>query len=257
MPLTPQSPIPQSPAARTVSLVHRLSAATLGAGLCVFGVLGFLSQPEFLSTEGLRILGLGSNGLLSTISLIVGVILIAAAARGGEISSTLTVVIGVLFLLSGLLNIAVLGNPLNVLGFRWPNVFFSLICGLLLLITGSYGRFSAGLPPDNPYYQHRHPHTAKPAPTEHRDPAGTSAVSWQHRATAAAQMAAAERAVAQGARGAQLTRVRALAGLPTHQDRLQAWLVHTGEQEPTAADAHQRQPSPSDHDAESRRQPTE
>ncbi|MGH3567992.1 MAG: DUF4383 domain-containing protein [Pseudonocardia sp.] len=238
MPLSPQSPT------RNVSLVHRVSAAALGIGLCVFGILGFLSQPEFLSTEGLRILGLGSNGLLSTISLIVGAVLIAAAARGGEISSTLTVVIGLLFLLSGLLNIAVLDSSLNVLGFRWPNVFFSLSCGLLLLVTGSYGRFSAGLPPDNPYYQHRHPPIAKPALAEPSDQAGTSAVDWQRRAAAAAQMAAAERTVAQGARGEQLTRVRALAGLPTHQDRLQAWLAYTGEQEPTAADAQQRQPRP-------------
>ncbi|MGH3613305.1 MAG: DUF4383 domain-containing protein [Pseudonocardia sp.] len=251
MPLIPQSPT------RNVSLVHRVSAATLGVGLCVFGILGFLSQPEFLSTEGLRILGLGSNGLLSTISLIVGAVLIGAAARGGEISSTLTVVIGGLFLLSGLLNIAVLGHPLNVLGFRWPNVFFSLICGLLLLITGSYGRFSAGLPPDNPYYQHRHPHTAKPAPSERSDQAGISAVNWQRLAAAAAEMATAERAVAQGARGEQLTRVRALAGLSTHQDRLQAWLAHPGEQEPEAANAHQRRPNPPDHGAESRQRSTE
>lgn len=241
MPLTPQSPT------RNVSLVHRVSAATLGVGLCVFGILGFLSHPEFLSTEGLRILGLGSNGLLSTISLIVGAVLIGAAARGGEISSTLTVVIGLLFLLSGLLNIAVLGHPLNVLGFRWPNVFFSLICGLLLLVTGSYGRFSAGLPPDNPYYQHRHPQTTKPVLPERSDQTGTSAVNWQRRAAAATEMASAERAVAQGARGEQLTRVRALVGLPTHHDRLQAWLAYTGEQEPTAADARQRQPSPPGH----------
>ena len=229
MPFIQQSPMPQSPAARTVGLVHRVSAAVLGAGLCVFGVLGFLTQPAFLSTEGLRILGLGSNGLLSTISLIVGAVLIVAAARSGETSSNLTVVIGVLFLLSGLLNIAVLGSPLNLLGFRWPNVFFSLGCGLLLLFTGSYGRFSAGLPPENPYYQRRHPHPAEPVRAERADEAGASVVERQRRAVAAAEMAAAERAVAQGARGERLTRVRALAGLSTHEDRLRGWLAYSRE----------------------------
>ncbi len=148
--------VSSTPAGRRLDLVHRFGAATLGAGLCVFGALGFVHRVEFLAVHGQDVLGLSSNGLLSTISLIVGAVLIAAALRGERISSTITVVVGLLFLLSGFLNLAVLDTELNLLAFRLPNVAFSFIAGMLLLFLGAYGRFSGGLPADNPYYQRRH-----------------------------------------------------------------------------------------------------
>ncbi len=218
-----RSPTPLTPVAARLDHVHRAGAAVLGAGLCVFGVLGFLAAPAFLSTEGVSVLGMGSNGLLSLVSLVVGVVLVVAAGRGGTISSTLTVVIGGLFLMSGLLGIAVLNGPFNLLGFRWENVAFSLTCGAVLVVTGSYGRFTAGLPSENPYYQHRHPH---PAASAAEGPDGeVPAMDWRRIAAAAAEMAEAERAVAQGACGAERARVRALEGLSTHEARLRAWLA--------------------------------
>ncbi|MGH4014186.1 MAG: DUF4383 domain-containing protein [Pseudonocardiaceae bacterium] len=152
-----------SPLARGLDLVHRVGAATLGVGLWVFGILGFVNRLEFLSIRGEEVLGLSSNGMLSTISLVVGGILILAALRGGRISSTVTAVIGVLFLLSGLINLAVLDTEYNLLAFRIPNVIFSFIAGMLLLFLGAYGRFSGGLSADNPYYQSRHRHDPHPA----------------------------------------------------------------------------------------------
>lgn len=137
--------------------VHRIGAAALGVGLCLFGILGFVYRLKFLTVRGETVLGLSSNGLLSTISIVVGGILIAAALRGGRISSTISVTIGVLFLLSGLFNLAVLNSEFNLLAFRLSNVIFSFIVGMLLLFLGAYGRFSGGLPADNPYYRQRHP----------------------------------------------------------------------------------------------------
>jgi hypothetical protein len=146
----------RSPPENQLDLVHRIGAAVLGVGLWVFGILGFVSPLEFFAIHGKAVLGLASNGLLSTISLIVGGILIGAALRGGRISSTITVAVGLLFLLSGLLNLAVLDTEFNLLAFRLPNVVFSLIAGMLLLFLGAYGRFSGGLSAENPYYQRRH-----------------------------------------------------------------------------------------------------
>lgn len=137
--------------------VHRVGAAVLGAGLCLFGLLGCLNHVGFFAVHGAKVLGLSSNGLLSTISLVVGAVLIGAALRGGRISSTITAVVGVLFLLSGLVNLAVLDTGLNLLAFRIPNVIFSFVAGMLLLFLGAYGRFSGGLSADNPYYRSRHP----------------------------------------------------------------------------------------------------
>lgn len=146
----------RSPPGSRLDLVHRTGAAVLGIGLCVFGFLGFVDRLKFLAVPGKAVLGLSSNGLLSTISLIVGGVLIGSALRGGRISSTITVVVGLLFLLSGLVNLTVLDTKFNLLAFRLPNVIFSFIAGMLLLFLGAYGRFSGGLSVDNPYYQRRH-----------------------------------------------------------------------------------------------------
>ncbi|MQA15184.1 MAG: DUF4383 domain-containing protein [Pseudonocardiaceae bacterium] len=143
-----------------VERVHRIGSIAFGLGLWVFGILGFVDRLEFFSTQGQQVLGLSSNGALSTISLVVGAVLIAAGIRGGRTASTTTAVIGGLFVLSGLGNLAVLNTPANLLAFRMPNVIFSLVSGLLLLFLGTFGRISAGLPADNPYYQSRHPDQA-------------------------------------------------------------------------------------------------
>ena len=146
----------QSPPGGRLDLVHRIGAAVLGAGLCLFGILGFVDRLKFLALPGKAVLGLASNGLLSTISVVVGVVLIGAGLRGGRVSSTITVVVGLLFLLSGIVNLAVLDTKFNLLAFRLSNVVFSIIAGMLLLFLGAYGRFSGGLSADNPYYQRRH-----------------------------------------------------------------------------------------------------
>ncbi|MDT7713505.1 MAG: hypothetical protein QOG46_2312 [Pseudonocardiales bacterium] len=135
--------------------VYRVGAALFGTGLIVFGGLGFANQLAFLSTNGRQILGLSSNGLLSLISLVVGIVLIAAAVIGGHLSSTVTAGIGVLFLVSGLANLAVLDTPLNLLAFKIQNVLFSLIAGMAMLFVGLYGRVSGGLASDNPYVRAR------------------------------------------------------------------------------------------------------
>lgn len=143
------------PADHPLCKVYRVGAALFGSGLIIFGGLGFANQLAFLSTNGHQILGLSSNGLLSLISLVVGVVLIAAAVIGGHVSSNVTTALGVLFLISGLANLAVLDTPLNLLAFKIQNVLFSLIAGMLMLFVGLYGRVSGGLPNDNPYVRAR------------------------------------------------------------------------------------------------------
>jgi hypothetical protein len=178
-----------TPPGYRLDYVHRIGAAVLGIGLCVFGVLGVANRLEFLAVQGKVLLGLATNGLLSTISLIVGGILIGAAWRGGRSSSTVTVVIGALFLLSGLINLAVLHTEFNLLAFRLSNVIFSFIAGMLLLFLGAYGRFSGGLPANNPYYQQRH----------RNDPnSGAREITGQDDGIDAAELAVAELAVAEG-----------------------------------------------------------
>jgi hypothetical protein len=140
----------RSATAVRIDRVHRGGAAALGGFLWVFAILGLVHQLPFLSTSG-RIFGLSTNGALSTISLVVGAVLLGSAVRGGHTASTVTASIGVLFLISGLVHLSIIHTPANVLSFGLPNVFFSLVAGVVLLGIGAYGRLTGAKPPGNPY----------------------------------------------------------------------------------------------------------
>ncbi|GAB3317318.1 hypothetical protein GCM10027451_35070 [Geodermatophilus aquaeductus] len=134
-----------------VYTVQRIGAFAVAGVIAVFGILGLLNGLDFFSTDGERVLGLSSNGLLSVISLVTAVVLVAAALRGPRVASTVMIVIGVLFLVSALANLAVLNTSWNFLAFRISNVAFSVVAGLVLLMLGAYGRVSGNLPSDSPY----------------------------------------------------------------------------------------------------------
>jgi len=124
-----------------VFAVQRLGAMSVGLFLLVFGLLGAAGGVGFLSTHGQRYLGMSSNGLLSALSIVVAAVLLGAALRGPHPASTVMVVLGVLFIASALLNMALLRLAFNVLAFRMSNVVLSAVVGLLLVL-GAYGRIS-------------------------------------------------------------------------------------------------------------------
>lgn len=134
-----------------VAVVHRVGSAAAGVLLAGFGVLGLGSHLGALETMGTPVLGMTTNGLLSLISVAVAAVLLTAAAVGGPTASTVTAVVGTSFVVSGLVNMAVLDTGANVLAFTFPNVLFSLVMGTALIVLGLYGRVSGGLALDNPY----------------------------------------------------------------------------------------------------------
>ncbi|MEU6836153.1 DUF4383 domain-containing protein [Streptomyces rubiginosohelvolus] len=148
------------PTDHRLATVYRIGAGLCGAILMVFGCLGFANQLSFFNTDGSQIAGLTSNGLLSLISLLVGAVLIAGAAVGGNVASTVNMTVGTLFLLSGFAHLFILDRSANILDFSMANVVFSFVMGLLILTFGMYGRVTGGLPHDNPYWRRRHPEQA-------------------------------------------------------------------------------------------------
>jgi hypothetical protein len=131
---------------RPAFLAHRIGAVVVALVLWAFAILGFLSGTGFVATQGMRALGMTGNGLLSTISVVVGVVLAVVAVLGGPVASTVCVVVGGLFVLSGLLNLIVLNGPANVLAFTMPNIVFSLVVGLILLTIDCSGVVVASCP---------------------------------------------------------------------------------------------------------------
>ena len=202
-----------------VFAVQRLGAIAVAGTLLVFGLLGSTAGVPLLATQGERVLGLSSNGLLSALSLVVAVVLIGAAARGPRVASTMMIVLGVLFLLSALGNMAVLRTELNILAFTMSNVLFSIVVGLLLLVLGCYGRVSGHLPDDSPY---AHAHAEIDEPPELPETAEEVA--------AEAAMRRAEIAVVEHrATDDQRRRVAAMAQVHTRADRRCTWLAFDAE----------------------------
>lgn len=139
--------------AHPVHTVHRVGIGALGLFLLSFGLLGLIRRLEFTATDGVVIMGLASNGLLAVLSVLVALILCVAAVRGGPAASAVGIGAGVLFLVSGIAHMFVLGTAMNMLAFQVSNVLFSVVVGMVMLFTGAYGRLTGGLPPDNPYYR--------------------------------------------------------------------------------------------------------
>ena len=208
----PVTPAPD-PAGRILA-VHRLGAVAVALVVLVFGLLGFAGGLDFFSTSGEPILGMSSNGLLSAISVVTAVVLIAAAFRGPRIASTVMIGVGALFLISGLANLALLRTSFNVLAFEMANVFFSFAAGLTLLVLGAYGRLSGHLPADSPY--------ARPAEAEELEPESypsTPAEFAVERAMREAEIAV----VNHVATADQRRRVAAMASEHTRAGRRRVW----------------------------------
>lgn len=155
----------EAPRRHPVHVVHRIGAALLGVFLCVFGALGFVSASSLFGGSGDVVFGLSTNAALATVSVVVGLILIIAAWWGDPLSSTVEMAAGALFLVSGLVHLAVLNTGWNIFAFAFSNIVFSVVVGLLLGLLGAYGRLSGGLPPDNPY-RREHPIAHRPGPVE-------------------------------------------------------------------------------------------
>ncbi|MEU9394757.1 DUF4383 domain-containing protein [Streptomyces sp. NPDC048324] len=144
------------PVDHKLATVYRYGAAFCGLTLLVFGVLGFADELSPFSTDGQSIAGMSTNGVLSLISVVVGLALIGGGIVGGNFASTLNMVVGTLFLLSGFVHLFILDRSANFLDFGMTNVLFSFIMGLIILTFGMYGRVSSKLPHDNPYWRRRH-----------------------------------------------------------------------------------------------------
>ncbi|MFF9347352.1 DUF4383 domain-containing protein [Streptomyces sp. NPDC014734] len=145
------------PVDHRLNSVYRVGAGLMGLVLLCFGILGLIDRIGFFSTGGATVAGLNTNGALSVLSICVGLLLFIGMVIGGNFASSLNMVLGVAFVLSGFVNLALLDTDFNFLAFHLQNVLFSFVVGLMLMVFGMYGRVSGGLPHDNPYWRARHP----------------------------------------------------------------------------------------------------
>ncbi|WP_406402716.1 DUF4383 domain-containing protein [Streptomyces sp. NBC_00879] len=165
------------PVDHRLNQVYRVGAGLMGLVLLAFGILGLIDEVGFFDTDGDTVAGLNTNGALSVLSICIGLLLFVGMVIGGNFASTLNMVLGIAFILSGFINLALIDTTFNPLAFEIQNVLFSFVVGVLLMFFGMYGRVSSTLPHDNPYWKARHPdHAAQAQPSAQADaPASTQA----------------------------------------------------------------------------------
>lgn len=149
------------PVDHRLNRVYRFGAGLMGLFLVAFGILGLIDKVGWFDTHGDQVAGLNTNGTLSVLSIAVGLLLLVGMVIGGNFASTLNMTLGVLFILSGFGNMALLDTDSNFLAFRIQNVLFSFVVGVLLMTFGMYGRVGSALPHDSPYWRARHPAQAE------------------------------------------------------------------------------------------------
>ncbi|MEV6393665.1 DUF4383 domain-containing protein [Streptomyces sp. NPDC051907] len=164
-----------------LSRVYRIGAGLMGLVLVAFGILGLTGNIGFFDRQGDTVAGLSTNGALSVLSICVGALLFVGMVVGGNFASTLNMVLGVAFILSGFVNLALLDSSFNPLAFEIQNVLFSFVVGVMLMFFGMYGRVSATLPHDNPYWKTRHPDEAAQEAAHERRPLQPGAGSPEQR----------------------------------------------------------------------------
>ena len=121
---------------------YRAAVAVIGVVLLVFGVMGFFAGNGLLTQHGESVLGLGSNGLLSVLSVVAGVVLLTGVVVDGNVDAYVNTLAGGIFMGAGLASMAFLRTSYNYLGFTIWNVIFSFVVGMILFAAGLYGRVS-------------------------------------------------------------------------------------------------------------------
>jgi hypothetical protein len=120
---------------------NRLLGITLGVVYLVIGVYGFFltSSTGFTSTTGPKIIDLFQvNPLHNVVHLVVGLALLVTALLGTRVSRTANTVLGVLFLLVGVVGLLIASpdNSLNILAFNGSDNVMIFVTTVLLLVVG-------------------------------------------------------------------------------------------------------------------------
>jgi uncharacterized membrane protein YoaK (UPF0700 family) len=124
--------------------LYRGAAFLTGVGLTAFGAVGYVRSASlpFLDQDGVRVFMLSTNRAFALLSIVVGLLVIAATLIGRNVDVPVNTGLGAVFMLSGLVMLCVLRTDLNYLAFSMTNVNVSFVIGLILMTAGLYGTMS-------------------------------------------------------------------------------------------------------------------
>jgi hypothetical protein len=123
--------------------LYRVLAGLVGGYTLVFGFVGFAQTrgTALFAQHGLPYaLGLRTNLAFAMLSVVAGVVLLGAALIGRNLDYLVNFFGGLVFMLVGMVALALLQTDLNYLGFTVSTCVVSFILGTVVFTAGLYGR---------------------------------------------------------------------------------------------------------------------
>ena len=122
--------------------LYRVLAALSGLYILIFGVFGLVETwDDPLFDRGSHwVLGLRTNLAFALVSVVFGAVVLVGALHRGNLGHLMNLAAGVVFMVTGLVMMAVLQTDANILNFSMSTVIVSLLFGLLFLATGLYDK---------------------------------------------------------------------------------------------------------------------
>ena len=122
--------------------IYRTLAGLAGLYVLIFGIIGVTKAggTGLFGRGHIVALGLRTNMAFSILSIVVGVLVIGATLYGRNLAHFVHFFGGLVFLLAGLVMLAVLRTSANFLNFTVATCVVSFVIGLVMLTAGLYGR---------------------------------------------------------------------------------------------------------------------
>lgn len=123
--------------------LYKTLTALAGLYILIFGIIGLTKthgQSLFDQDHLQWVLGLRTNLAFAILSIAGGLVMLAAVVIGHNIDHYMEIVAGFVFMLAGLVELALLQTNANFLGFSMVNVIVSFVLGMVVFAAGLYGK---------------------------------------------------------------------------------------------------------------------
>ncbi|HEY6537577.1 MAG TPA: DUF4383 domain-containing protein [Candidatus Dormibacteraeota bacterium] len=119
---------------------NQLFGYVFGAVYIVVGLVGFAVTPGvgFAATQGKNLIVFGVNPLHNLVHILVGLLLLAAAAAGARSARAVNLIVGTVYLLLGIVGWFAIGNSFNILALNVPDNFLHLATAVGALGVGLF-----------------------------------------------------------------------------------------------------------------------
>jgi uncharacterized membrane protein HdeD (DUF308 family) len=115
--------------------IYRVIAGLIGLYFVLFGLIGFFQDDKAF--------GQGTNAANSVLSIVIGVIVLAATAVGRNLDVLVYRVMGYALMALGLLTLAFLRTDVNVLDHTVTTCIVWMLLGIVLLVSGMYSKIGS------------------------------------------------------------------------------------------------------------------